>query len=225
MKKREVAAKAVVTAAALAGIATNTAIDHPTDLLEPLMEETASQEEQSTSVRQERWSLAGLRQWLLGLPAVVRILVALPLWCVGWVVLTGVSTLWAGAAAPLVQRILGWLCLALMLFVVFAVSVKAAYPALKLRRILRARNVFFLLGTTLLLALADLALPMVWEGYNSISCAVWRLGALCLLACACAMELKWQGKWAERTVRQEKTAKRTVIEEEARRLADTVCGK
>jgi hypothetical protein len=70
------------------------------------------------------------------------------------------------------------------------------------------------------------ALPMVWEGYNDATSLVWRIGAICLLAFTCCMELKIQAKLAARRIRAQKEAlppQRTAVEEEARRLADSVC--
>ena len=52
------------------------------------------------------------------------------------------------------------------------------------------------------------------------------IGAICLLAFTCCMELKIQGRIAARKIRAEKEAlppQRTAVELEALRLADTVC--
>ena len=77
---------------------------------------------------------------------------------------------------------------------------------------------------TALLAIADLALPTVWQGYDAVSRTVWRVGSACLLAFVCCAALKSQGK---RAAKKEAPARsgRTAVEEEALRLADTVCGK
>ena len=226
MKKREKAAAAAVTVAAAAGMVTGTLFDTPVDLLaEPdAVVETvqADDEDAGAPVEKQRGLTARLRAWVLRLPAAVRMLVGVPLWCLGWVLLTGLSTLWAGAAAPL-SRLLNWLCLALILLAVFGAAVKSAFPALPLKTIFRPRNVLFLLGMTLLLALADMALPTVWEGYDAVSRTVWRLGAACLLAFVCCAALKRQGKKAEQTAVSPTVSKRTEVEEPARALADTVC--
>ena len=121
---------------------------------------------------------------------------------------------------------MGWLCLGLILTAVFACSVKAAFPNAPLRKILRPRNLLFLLGMTAVLAVADLALPTVWQGYDVYYRTVWRVGATCLLAFACCGALKSQGKRAAAVKREVPVhSGRTAVEEEARRLADTVCGK
>lgn len=225
MGKKEKAAAAALAAAAAAGMVTGAVIDRPADLLAdtPFAVEQQEDDAETAAAEQKKSGIAArIRMWLLALPAPVRMLVGVPLWCLGWVLLTGISTFWAGAMTPLVARLLGWLCLAIIILVVYALSVKAAFPKVPFRRILKFRNVVFLLGMTAVLAAADLALPTVWEGYNVISQTVWRVGATCLLVFSCGSALKRQGYKAEKKMLAE-APQRTEIELEALRLADTVC--
>ena len=225
MKKRKAAAAAAVTVAAVAGVVTGTAFDSPVDLV-PEIAVTAEQQaddDDAAATEQRKGPAARVRQWVQGLPAAVRMLVAVPLWCFGWVLMSAASLLWAGAT-PWLARLLSWGCLALLLMAVFACSVKAAFPEVPLRKILRPGNVLFLLLASAVLCAADLALPTLWKDYNAVSRTVWRIGAAALLAFLCCTELKHQAK---RTVRKQQTApvsKRSAVELEAMRLADTVCG-
>jgi len=223
MGKRKSAAVAALVAAAAAGMVTNSVIDKPADLLTdtPFAVEETEDMETAAEEQKQRGGAARVREWILSWPPAARMLVALPLWCVGWVVMTGLSTLWMGASAPMVARILGWLCLVLMLLVIYTVTVKAAYPKVSLRRLLRPRTVLFVLSVTLVLAAADLALPSVWNGYDTISQIIWRVGAVCLLVFCCGVTLKRQGRGAQRQM--ERNQQRTAVEQEALRLADFVC--
>ncbi len=225
MKKRKAAAAAAVTVAAVAGVVTGTAFDSPMDLV-PEIAVTAEQQadDDDAAVAEQRKSpSARVRQWVLGLPAAVRMLVAVPLWCFGWVLMSAASLLWVGAS-PWLARLLSWGCLAVLLLVVFACSVKAAFPEVPLRKILRPGNVLFLLLASALLCAADLALPTMWKGYNTVSRTVWRVGAAALLAFLCCTELRHQGKRASQKRQTAPVSERTAIELEAMRLADTVCG-
>lgn len=228
MDKKKTAAAAALAAAAAAGMVTGALFDSPADLLaEPgaVVEIQADDDDAGALDDEERQKTPAqrLRQWVLGLPSAVRMLVGVPLWCLGWVLLTGLSTLWRGAS-PLLAHVAGWLCLAAILLVVFALTVKAAFPEIPFRKILRLRNVLFLLLTTLVLAAADLALPTVWEGYDVISRTVWRVGASCLLLFVCCAAL---GKHRKRPASAEASREPTQEElrERARRLADSVCPK
>lgn len=222
MNKRKSAAAAALAAAAAAGMVTNTVVDQPLDLLNdtPFAVEEAD-DEGAAQEQKKSGPAARVRDWILSWHPAVRMLVALPLWEIGWVVLTGLSTFWMGASAPWLARVLGWLCLALMLLVVYTVAVKAAYPKASLKRLVRPGNVLLILIVTLILAAADLALPGVWEGYNAVSQIVWRVGAACVLIFCCSATLKRQGRGAQH--KAEKALQRTLVEQEALRLADSVC--
>ena len=223
MNKRKSAAAAALAAAAAAGIVTHSVVDQPLDLLDgtPFVAEETEAEEDTAEEQKKNTPAARLREWILSWHPAVRMLAALPLWCIGWVVMTGLSTFWMGASAPLLARGLGWLCLALMLLVIYTVTVKAAYPKVSLKRLLRPGNVLLIFTVTLVLAAADLALPGVWEGYNAVSRTVWRVGAACVLIVCCGATLKRQGSGAQK--KAEKAAQRTSVEQEALRLADSVC--
>lgn len=231
MNKRKKAAVAAVTTAAAAGMVTGALFDTPAELMnapEPdAVVEVLSDDGDGTGAEETRRSAPASRvkNWIWSLPAAVRLLVGVPLWALGWVLLSALSLLWGGAA-PVVERLLSWLCLSLVLLAVFAVSVKAALPDLPLREILRPRNVAFILGTALLLGLADLVLPTVWQGYDARTQLVWRVGATCLLAFVCFAALSRHGtRPAAKQEAASKAPQRTEVERAAMALADSVCPK
>ena len=225
MSKRKKAAAAAMGVLAAASLATGALVDDVAVLAEqePIISlaEDEIEETDSKPMQMKKRGMAAARQWLFSLPAEVRMLVAIPLWCIGWVIEMGVSALWMGASAPLWQHICAWLCLGLLLLVNFMVSTKAAFPKCPLRKILRLRNFLLPLVAALVLGAADLALPGVWEGYNAVSQIVWRVGAACVLIFCCSATLKRQGRGAQH--KAEKALQRTLVEQEALRLADSVC--
>ena len=223
--KKKVAA-AVVTAAAVTGVGTSATFDSPLDLVPEVAEELNLDFEDGTAVEDtdQKSPLAKVRIWVMGLPAAVRMLVAVPLWVMGWVLMSAVSVFWAGAA-PVLAGLLNWVCLAIVLLVVFTVASKAAFPGVSVRRILRPGNVLLIVVLSAIFWVADLALPTVWNDYNLISRTVWRVGATCLLAFICGAELKHQGKRASFQSVKPELPERTEVELEALRLADTVCGR
>jgi len=223
--KKKVAA-AVVTAAAVTGVVTSAAFDSPLDLVPEVAEELNLDFEDGTAVEDtdQKSPLAKIRIWVMGLPAAVRMLVAVPLWIIGWVLMSAVSVFWAGAA-PVLAGLLNWVCLAIVLLAVFTVASKAAFPGVSVRRILRPGNVLLIVVLSAVFWVADLALPTVWNDYNLISRTVWRVGATCLLAFVCGAELKHQGKRESFQIVKPELPERTEVELEALRLADTVCGR
>lgn len=218
--KRLKAAKATAVTVAAAGVVTGTLFDSPAELVPELSQDAVAEEvldeDNGAPEQKKRGPADRLRQWLLGLPETVRMLVGVPLWAVGWVLMTGVSALVGTAAAP-VERLVSWLCLSAILLTVFAFSVKSAFPDLPVKKILRPRNVLFLTVSALILGMADLALPTVWIGYDVRTQLVWRIGATCLLVFVCAMALCRHG-----TVEVSRDLTEEEVRAEALRLADTV---
>lgn len=229
MNKRKKAAVAAVTTAAAAGMVTGALFDTPAELMnapEPdAVVEVLSDDGDGAGAEETQRSTPAsrLRNWVWSLPAAVRLLVGVPLWALGWVLLSALSLLWGGAA-PVAERFLSWLCLSLVLLAVFAVSVKAALPALPLKKILRPGTVAFILAAALALGLADLALPTVWRGYDARTQLVWRAGATCLLAFVCCAALSHHGTGTVKKAEAvPETPRRTEVEQAAMALADSVC--
>ncbi len=229
MNKRKKAAVAAVTTAAAAGMVTGALFDTPAELMsapEPdAVVEGLSDDGDGAGAEETRRSTPASRvkNWIWSLPAAVRLLVGVPLWALGWVLLSALSLLWGGAA-PVVERLLSWLCLSLVLLAVFAASVKAALPDLPLKKLLRPGNVAFILAAALALGLADLALPTVWRGYDARTQLVWRAGATCLLAFVCCAALSRHGTGTVKKAEAvPETPRRTEVEQAAMALADSVC--
>ena len=229
VNKRKKVAMAAVTTAAAAGMVTGALFDTPAELMdapEPdaVVEVLSDGGDDAAAEENRRTTPASrVKNWIWSLPAAVRLLVGVPLWTLGWVLLSALSAL-LGGAAPVVERLVSWLCLSLVLLAVFAASVKAALPDLPLKEILRPRNVAFIAILALMLGLADMVLPTVWQGYDARTQLVWRVGATCLLAFVCCAALSRHGK-KPAAAAEPPRSQRTEVEKAAMALADSVCPK
>ena len=87
MDKKKAAAAAAVTVAAAAGMVTGTVFDSPADLMgEPaaIVSVQADEDDGGTATEErQKGPAARIREWILGLPAAVRMLVGVPLWVLG----------------------------------------------------------------------------------------------------------------------------------------------
>ena len=119
---------------------------------------------------------ARLRQKLLQLPLILRLLVLLPLWAVGWLIQTGATALWSLLLGPVLGKALGWLLLLAALIGAFLLAAKTVFPDLPLKKLLKRRSLLGLVLGALLLGVADCALPFVWDGYARIGALVRALG-------------------------------------------------
>lgn len=138
-----------------------------------------------------------LRALFLSLPAVVRAVVLLPMWCVGraGVVLAG---LLASALAPVWQIVLGVLLNALLVFGLFALVYKLLFPNRSLKNLFRRRNLIALVCGSLVLSVADALLRRYLPGYTPVSVGIRLALGLAVLALLC---LRIFGKRAKRSKR------------------------
>ncbi|MBQ0038546.1 MAG: hypothetical protein KBS74_07755 [Clostridiales bacterium] len=215
------AAVGAVCAAASAGVLVGGVFDNPADLLNDssaaavTVQMHCDGDDAGQASDEDKARKSGsLRQWFLQLPVGVRALIGVPLWGVGWCILSALGLLWQGLLTPLGSKILGWLLAAAVSLGVFAVTAKAMFPNLPLKKILSRRNILLVVGGVLLLGAADTILPLVWDKYPPISLALRLGGSAVLILCAVLSVRKLHP--------HQKDCGKTVVQQ-AMELADTVC--
>ena len=134
------------------------------------------QEEEETGV------FARIKKKILLLPAAVRALVGLPLWAVGWVIIHFLSIAWSAVLGPVLGMVLKWVLAGLALLGVFAAAMKCAFPNLPLRKILRPKNILFILLGTAGLGILDKVIPLFWSGYSGFRFVIMLGGGFLVLA-------------------------------------------
>lgn len=125
---------------------------------------------------------ARIKKKILELPAGVRAIVGVPLWAVGWVIIHVLSLAWNAVLAPLLGFLLKWVLAGLALVGVFAAAMKCAFPHLPLRKILRPKNILFLILGTVVLGALDKVIPLFWSGYTGFRFVIMLAGGLVVLA-------------------------------------------
>ncbi len=194
---------AVACAVAAAALAVGSLVDSPDELFSGV-----SQAGQAIIAKADAETLAvpegkrtfreRLRLFFFGQPSIIRGITLLPLWGIGKVGLTLLSSLFT-ALNPVWQFILGILLNAALLFGLFALVLKLLFPNKRLRDLLTKRNIILLAGGALLLSIADTVLRIFWDDYRPISIAIKLVIALLILAL-----LSWRifGKRIRKTVVQ-----------------------
>ncbi len=239
-KKKLIAAGAAV--AATASLAVGGLFSSPADLLSQqaptpvvleLTSDDAGEEPSGTEEEKQRGGVrTACRNWVQSLPLGVRALVGVPLWTVGWLLLSALSLLWTGLLSPVAGGIAGWLCLAALLLGVLTLTAKAMFPHMPLKKILNRRSVAGVLIGTALLAAADRLLPLVWDEYSRCAGFARACGSLLLLGVLLWALARRERKRerAEKRAAQE-TDEATLAERQeralryVRSLADSVSGK
>ena len=134
----------------------------------------------SEEKRRGGWK-AALREQILRLPWGVRAFIGVPLWAVGFILLTGLSALWSAVLSPVMGTVVGWACTAAVILAIVFCSVKAAFPDLPVKKILNRKTVPTVIIGVAAAAAADALLPLALEHYDEIRNA-FRVAATSLLA-------------------------------------------
>ena len=169
------------------------------------------------------------RQWIWRLPYGVRAVIGVPLWALGWLIITGCTALWTGVLSPVFGTVLGWVLTAAVLLGAFAPIGKALFPDLPLKKIVNKRNFLALIIGAAVLAVADNVFPLFWDGYAKIAGAVRAVGSAGLLGGVTAVFAKRERRRRKRqaekaALAEEKEKPETMAQarRRARELADSV---
>ena len=123
---------------------------------------------------------AALRQRILRLPLGVRVFVLVPMWAVGWVIWNVATGLWTKLLGPIAGKAVSWLFLLAALLGAFALGIKTVFPDLPLKKILNRKSLLGLILGGLTLGVADLTVPLFWDGYEQLA-QVLRASGLALI--------------------------------------------
>jgi len=123
-----------------------------------------------------------LRERILRLPLLVRLLVVLPLWGVGSVLIAAASSAWP-LIAPVLGKLAGWALLLALLALAFLAAVKTAFPDLPLKKLCSRRNLAALLLGASALGAADAVCAAAVEDYGQIRNVALSVGFLAALLC------------------------------------------
>lgn len=152
-KKRAAATAAAVIAAA--GTVLGGSFDSPTDLLDddddilnpsPVVEYAINDDGiadggDDTGEADEDSRRSRVRRVVKSLPTGVRAVVGVPLWCVGWLLITLASTLWGAVLSPALGTVLKWVCAAAIMLLVLLVMLKIVFPDMPLKKIFNKKSI------------------------------------------------------------------------------------
>ncbi len=140
-------------------------------------------EDESEETRRRGGMRAVLRQRILQLPLVVRLLVILPLWALGTVIGAAAGAAWP-LLSPVLGKIAGFALMLVLLIGAFVAAAKAVFPDLPVKKLLSRRSLVALVIGAAALSLADAILGTVWAEYEQAKNVVLSAGFFVALSCA-----------------------------------------
>ena len=176
LEKKKAAAAAVATVISASGVAVDATFDNPAEILQ-----TASVEPQVQSIdgdmatdedavqedeeKQKTTAKGTFKEWILGLPIMVRAVFVLPAWLIGTGIMAAGEFLFT-ALSPFAHWILSFLLLALVIAAAFTITAKAMFPDLPLRKILNKHSIKWIVIVSIVAFAADLMLGVLWVEYT-----------------------------------------------------------
>lgn len=151
-KKQAAAAAAAVIAA---GAVLGGSFDSPADLLEdhkdlfsstPVVEYAVNDDDgaddgNDAEEAEERRGRNRVRRFVKSIPVGVRAVVGVPLWCVGWLVITLVSGLWGAVLSPALGTVLKWVLAAAVMLALLLAMLKIVFPDMPLKKIFNKKSI------------------------------------------------------------------------------------
>lgn len=164
---------------------------------EDAVAEEEEEEKKKGGVRQKT------REFVLRLPLAVRACVAVPLWCVGWALISAASLLWAGVLSPVGAAIAKWVLIALIILAALAVTVKTVFPKTPLKKIFNKYTLLWVLGGSTAFCIADVVLQRFYPDMPSLFDIARAAASAALLAAAVIPVLKHEKKARDKKRREE----------------------
>ena len=132
-------------------------------------EEDSGDREETERESEKAGLREALRQRILGLPLAVRVFVMVPLWALGTVIWNVAVSVWTLLLEPVAGKVVSWLFLLAALLGAAALGLKTVFPNMPLKKIFNKKSLLGLILAGLGLGIADLTVPLFWDGYEELA--------------------------------------------------------
>ena len=204
--KKRAAASAIAGLTAL-GILLGGSFESPAELLGdsavPTMSDTVldnssddSGEGDGVFPGEERRKGIRVRVWerTMALPYYVRAFVGVPLWCVGWLILSAVGLAWEPVLSPILRVLADVLCVSAVLLGTLTATVKAAFPDMPIKKILNRRSLFTVFFGALIFGAAGALMQIFLPEYDRLCDIAEGMVILAVLAAAAVPLLRKEAR-------------------------------
>ena len=172
-KKAEIkkkAAKAIIAASTASSVVVGGLYSSPEDLIHPkpvIMNINEDEDFYDEHVRKEPTWRDKLRNYINNLPLIVRITIVLPLWAIGFLIISLTTNLWKMILNPILSHLSVWIIIAFVMLASLVAFGKTVFPKLKIKEFIN-RHTLITVGITVgILIVFHVIFINVWEDYET----------------------------------------------------------
>ena len=107
-----------------------------------------------------------LKKLIYMIPVRIRMILCIPLWFVGNLLLTLFHMLFNTMLKPAVSVIVGFILQSIILLIVIAIGIRVLFPDLTWSKIFSKKTILIVLISSLIMSICDILLPTIWKQYN-----------------------------------------------------------
>lgn len=179
-------AKAIIAASTASSVVVGGLYSSPEDLLHPkpvIMNITEDEDFYEEHVRKEPTLGDKLKNWINNLPFIVRAVIVLPFWVIGFIIISLTSNLWKMIVSPILANISVWVIIAFVMLASLVAFGKIMYPKIDFRKFIN-KNTLIVTGITVgMIIIAHLLCVNFWSDYEDyirqIQISMVAIGLVC----------------------------------------------
>ncbi|MBE6116613.1 MAG: hypothetical protein E7187_07320 [Erysipelotrichaceae bacterium] len=188
-KKAEIkkkAAKAIIAASTASSVVVGGLYSSPEDLLHPkpvIMNITEDEDFYDEHVRKEPTWRDRLKNYINNLPLLARVIIVLPLWAIGFLIIALTTNLWKMIVSPILAHLSVWVIIAFVMLASLVAFGKIMYPKIDIRKFIN-KNTLLVTGITVgMVIVAHLLCVNLWSDYEDyirqVQIAMVAIGLVC----------------------------------------------
>ena len=143
---------------------------------------------------------ARFKERVMAMPYYLRACLVLPLWCLGWLILSAAGLTWEPVLSPVLSLLLNCLCVGGIIAAALIMTVKAAFPDMPVKKILNRRSLSTVFVGTLFFGTAGALMQIFLPEYERFRDIAEGLIILTVLAAAAVPLLRKEAKRRRRAV-------------------------
>lgn len=124
-------------------------------------EDTLENHEKDKAIQKEK-----IKKLIYRIPVKIRSIICIPLWAVGTILIAIFTALFNLTGSAILAILFNFFLTFLFLFLTVIISLKLLFPGIPLRKLLNKKIFLFIFLASIIISLADIFMPMIWNDYN-----------------------------------------------------------